>query len=90
MGSKLMAWTARLGVAISSAFLAASGFAAEAAVTPFKLGTFRAGDREFVGLVLQDTRVVDIAAANAAFEREHHGVAKVRPPGDMKELISRY
>ena len=35
---------------------------------PFKLGTFERGGKPFVGLVLKDTQVVDIAQANAAFE----------------------
>ena len=35
---------------------------------PFKLGTFEQNGRAFVGLVLRDTQVVDIAAANTAFE----------------------
>ncbi len=34
------------------------------AATPFKLGTFQENGREFIGLVLQDTQIVDIAAAN--------------------------
>jgi 2-keto-4-pentenoate hydratase/2-oxohepta-3-ene-1,7-dioic acid hydratase in catechol pathway len=40
--------------------------------------------------VLQDTRVFDIAAANAAFEKRNRKAAKVRAPADMKELITRY
>jgi 2-keto-4-pentenoate hydratase/2-oxohepta-3-ene-1,7-dioic acid hydratase in catechol pathway len=76
--------------AIASGLLACSVFAAEESGTPFKLGTFREGGREFLGLVLQDTRVVDISAANGAFERDHRQASKVRPPSDMKDLISRY
>src|SRR5215813_6702715 len=78
-----------LGLAVAACLHASLVVAAEAA-TPFKLGTFRDGSREFLGLVLQDKRVVDISAANAAFEREHRGAAKVRAPGDMQELIARY
>jgi 2-keto-4-pentenoate hydratase/2-oxohepta-3-ene-1,7-dioic acid hydratase in catechol pathway len=70
--------------------LAAAAFAADEGTTPFKLGTFSAGGRQFLGLVLQDSRVVDIAAANTAFEHNHRHDPKVRPPSDMKELISRY
>ena len=73
-----------------SGLLACTVFAAEQSPTPFKLGTFRDHGREFIGLVLQDTQVVDIAAANKAFERTHRQPPKVRPPADMKELISRY
>jgi len=75
---------------VVSGFLAGVAVGADQGATPFKLGTFRENGREFLGLVLQDTRVVDIAAANKSFERDHHQAPKVRPPLDMKELISRY
>jgi hypothetical protein len=83
MSTRVTTWTA----AIVGALLACPGWAADEGGTPFKLGTFRAGGRAFLGLVLQDTRVVDIAAANATFEREHRQASKVRPPADMQELI---
>ena len=35
---------------------------------PFKVGTFERTGQAFVGLVLRDSQVVDIAQANAAFE----------------------
>jgi 2-keto-4-pentenoate hydratase/2-oxohepta-3-ene-1,7-dioic acid hydratase in catechol pathway len=90
MSTRLATWAVQLGLAVAAAFPSASVLATEAGVTPFKLGTFREGNREFPGLVLRDTRVVDIAAANVAFERDHRREAKVRMPPDMKELISRY
>ena len=34
--------------------------------TPFKLGTFERQGRAFVGIVLRDTVVIDLAAANTA------------------------
>ncbi len=77
-------------VVFAAGLFGSSVWAAAEVVTPFKLGTFREGSREFLGLVLQDTRVIDIAAANAAYERDHRQAPKVRPPADMKELISRY
>ena len=89
MSSKLTR-AARLGMSILPALLVASVFAADEGTAPFKLGTFSEGGRQFLGLVLQDSRVVDIAAANTAFERDHRRSPKVRPPADMKELISRY
>ncbi len=52
---------------------------------PFKLGTFQERGRIFLGLILRDTLVVDIAEANAAIQ----GV-KPRIPSDMKDLIRRY
>ena len=87
MSVKSAVWVASIGLALVSGIPA---FAADQAGTPFKLGTFRTKGREFIGLVLQDTRVVDIAAADKAFERSHPRARKVRPPADMKELISRY
>ena len=61
-----------------------------AAREPFKLGTFERGGRPLIGVVLRDTQVVDLAEANAAFERRNAAGAKVRTPADMNELIERY
>jgi len=83
-------WVATIGLAVVTGLLACAVFAADQGATPFKLGTFRANGREFLGLVLQDTRVIDIVAANKAYERNHRQAPKVRPPADMKELITRY
>ena len=52
---------------------------------PFKLGTFADGAEPYVGLVLDDSLVVDIAQANDALPG---GQAVI--PEDMKELIVRY
>ena len=76
MSTRLATWAVQLGLAVAAAFPSASVLATEAGVTPFKLGTFREGNREFPGLVLRDTRVVDIAAANVAFERDHRREAR--------------
>jgi 2-keto-4-pentenoate hydratase/2-oxohepta-3-ene-1,7-dioic acid hydratase in catechol pathway len=57
---------------------------------PFKLGTFERNGRAFVGLVLRDTQVVDIAQANAAFEAANSGSPRLTAPADMKQLIVRY
>jgi 2-keto-4-pentenoate hydratase/2-oxohepta-3-ene-1,7-dioic acid hydratase in catechol pathway len=54
---------------------------------PFKLGTFEWQGRVFVGVVLTDEQVIDLAQADAA-------VPSARPkpaaPADMKDLIARY
>ena len=52
---------------------------------PFKLGTFEDGAEQFLGLVLNDSVVVNIDQANDA-------LAGQRPtmPSDMKELVVRY
>ena len=60
------------------------------APVPFKLGTFDQNGRVFVGLVLRDTQVVDIARANAAFEASNGSAPRLTAPADMKQLIARY
>jgi 2-keto-4-pentenoate hydratase/2-oxohepta-3-ene-1,7-dioic acid hydratase in catechol pathway len=70
-----------------AAGLAASA-AAQTAQKPFKLGTFERGGKQFIGVVLDDATVIDLAAANAALESR--GAGKMAMPADMKELITRY
>jgi len=57
---------------------------------PFKLGTFEQNGRTFLGMVLRDTQVVDIARANAAFESANGSAPRLTAPADMKQLIVRY
>ena len=57
---------------------------------PFKLGTFERQGRAFLGMVLRDVQVIDIAQANTAFEGRNPSAAKQAIPGDMKGLIARY
>jgi 2-keto-4-pentenoate hydratase/2-oxohepta-3-ene-1,7-dioic acid hydratase in catechol pathway len=75
---------------VTAALATGATFAADRNATPFKLGTFESNGKEFLGLVLQDSRVIDIAAANAAYEKRNRKAPKVRAPADMKELIARY
>jgi 2-keto-4-pentenoate hydratase/2-oxohepta-3-ene-1,7-dioic acid hydratase in catechol pathway len=56
----------------------------------FKLGTFEAGGRTFIGVVVNDAVVVDLEQANAAFEKQSAGAPRVAIPRDMKELIAKY
>jgi 2-keto-4-pentenoate hydratase/2-oxohepta-3-ene-1,7-dioic acid hydratase in catechol pathway len=56
--------------------------------TPFKLATFEAGGATRVGLVL-DTRVFDIAGANAALTKDER-LPAVAIPADMRSLIEEY
>jgi 2-keto-4-pentenoate hydratase/2-oxohepta-3-ene-1,7-dioic acid hydratase in catechol pathway len=58
-------------------------------VEPFKLGTFEIEGRQAVGLVLRDSIVVEIEAANRALERDP-AVVSVPMPADMRSLIARY
>jgi 2-keto-4-pentenoate hydratase/2-oxohepta-3-ene-1,7-dioic acid hydratase in catechol pathway len=54
---------------------------------PFKLGTFDQNGRSFVGVVLKDAIVIDLAQASAALKTP---ASKVAAPADMKDLIARY
>jgi 2-keto-4-pentenoate hydratase/2-oxohepta-3-ene-1,7-dioic acid hydratase in catechol pathway len=75
---------AALTVLAASAVTMAS---AQAPVTTgFKLGTFERKDMPFVGVVLRDTLVIDLAAADAAVMP----APSVAAPRDMKDLIARY
>ncbi|MGQ0734753.1 MAG: fumarylacetoacetate hydrolase family protein [Acidobacteriota bacterium] len=90
------------GAIIASAAVAAILTAGAAACTratdaqsggapvPYKVGTFERGGQPLVGLVLRDTQVVDIAAANTAFEAANASAPRLTPPSDMKDLIARY
>jgi 2-keto-4-pentenoate hydratase/2-oxohepta-3-ene-1,7-dioic acid hydratase in catechol pathway len=54
---------------------------------PFKLGTFERSGQPFVGIVLRDSVVIDLAAAHAAIRIGNTALAV---PRDMKDLIARY
>jgi 2-keto-4-pentenoate hydratase/2-oxohepta-3-ene-1,7-dioic acid hydratase in catechol pathway len=56
---------------------------------PFKLGIFELAGRQFVGAVVRDATVIDLARANELLQRQPHWVA-VPMARDMKELIGRY
>jgi len=58
---------------------------AETAVA-FKLGSFERDGRPFVGVVLRDALVIDLAAADAALP----AATRVDMPGEMKALVARY
>jgi 2,4-didehydro-3-deoxy-L-rhamnonate hydrolase len=81
-----------LVLALAVAVIATAGLGAQAgaAVVPFKLGTFEQGGRPFLGLVLRDTQIVDIARANTAYEAANASAQKLTAPADMKQLIARY
>jgi 2-keto-4-pentenoate hydratase/2-oxohepta-3-ene-1,7-dioic acid hydratase in catechol pathway len=75
-------------VATSRPIAAQSGPEAPAA-EPFKVGTFEIQGMPRIGLVLRDSLIVDIHAANAALERNPL-YPKVPMPANMLELIERY
>ena len=60
-----------------------------AVAEPFKLGTFRTTGQPFVGIVLKDSIVIDVAAANAELLMNPHMPA-VQVPADMRGIISAY
>ena len=90
MNRKTSGVACAVAICIASACVVSAANAAGEGGTPFKLGTFESKGKEFVGLVLQDKRVLDIAAANATFESRNAAAAKVAAPRNMKELIARY
>lgn len=65
--------------------LGASAMAQEPATT-FKLGTFERQGTAFVGVVLPNSTVIDLAAAHAAVTP----ASRLAAPTDMKDLIARY
>ncbi len=73
--------------AVAIGLLAEAPVGAQGAATPFKLGTFERQGRAFVGIVLQESTVIDLGAAHAAIRTPASTVA---PPSDMKDLIARY
>lgn len=68
---------------------ALSAQTADAVLAPFKVGTFAIDGVPTVGLVLRDSLIVELDAANRALERDPAYPA-VPMPADMLELIERY
>ncbi len=58
-------------------------------VEPFKVGTFEIDGSPAVGIVLRDSLIIELDAANDALERQASYPA-IPSPGDMLELIERY
>ena len=79
-----------LSLSLALAFSAAPAAPQTGAPEPFKLGTFKQGERTFLGLVLGDVKVADLPKANAAYESRNASAKKLAMPGDMIELIRRY
>ena len=80
--------TLALTLALSSA--APHAAAQTGASEPYKLGLFKQEGRTFVGVVLGDTRVIDLGKANAAYEGKTSSAKKLAMPADVMELINRY
>jgi 2-keto-4-pentenoate hydratase/2-oxohepta-3-ene-1,7-dioic acid hydratase in catechol pathway len=71
-----------VGIALGHSITAV---AAATDVRPFKVGTFDAQGRVFVGAVVEDSVVIDINAAAVALKRP-----AASAPRDMRDLIARY
>ena len=56
---------------------------------PFKVGTFEIDGAPTVGIVLRDSLIVELDAANAELEKDG-AYPQIPMPADMVELISRY
>jgi len=76
----------RIIVLLFSASIVSTVLAQTQTVAPFKLGTFQLRSRTFVGIVIGDSVVVDLAAASRAITP----ASNVMLPADMKDLITRY
>lgn len=62
---------------------------AVSSVEPFKVGTFEIGGAPTVGIVLRDSLIVDLGAANTALEINPM-YPHVSSPADMLDLIGQY
>jgi 2-keto-4-pentenoate hydratase/2-oxohepta-3-ene-1,7-dioic acid hydratase in catechol pathway len=71
---------------VAACSIASAAAGADSAV-PFKLGTFERNGRRFVGMVVKDSLVIDIASADAALEPGPNSLARL---SDMKDAIARY
>jgi 2-keto-4-pentenoate hydratase/2-oxohepta-3-ene-1,7-dioic acid hydratase in catechol pathway len=72
---------------LAAALVISTAALAQPAATPYKLGTFERQGRPFVGVVVRDAVVIDLAAAHAAVTSPASTLAA---PTDMKDLIARY
>ena len=74
---------------LSPALTAGQSGPSESSAEPFKLGTFEIEGHPTVGIVLRDSLVVDVQAANRSLERDPR-YPQIPAPADMLELIERY
>jgi 2-keto-4-pentenoate hydratase/2-oxohepta-3-ene-1,7-dioic acid hydratase in catechol pathway len=78
------------GIVVAGVLFAAGERTAAQSGEPYKLGTFAIDGKPTVGVVLRDSIVVDLAAANRDYETKNAAATKVTAPPDMKDLIARY
>ena len=80
----------RLALALALSYAVLPAMAQTGAVEPYKLGSFKQSGRAFLGLVLGDSRAVDLSRANAAYEGRNASAKKLAMPTEMVDLINRY
>lgn len=73
----------------ASALVSGQAPAGPKSAEPFKLGTFLIAGRPAVGIVLRDSLIIDVAAANRELQLQPEFVA-VTMPGDMLGVIEQY
>lgn len=86
---RVLAMLTALAVVVGGGAAAAQGNPAVSSAEPFKLGTFDLGGEPRIGVVLRDTLVVDLVAANRALERDP-SYPPIPIPPTMVDLIGRY
>ncbi len=83
----------RITLAVASLIVLASPMSLQAqsptSAEPFKVGTFEVQGAPTVGIVLRDSLIVELDAANTALEMDSSYPA-IPMPADMLELIGRY
>ena len=78
-----------VAIVVGAGSAAAQGNPAIDSAEPFKLGTFEIAGEPRLGIVLRDTLVVELTAANRALERDP-SYPPIPMPAAMVDLIGRY
>ena len=78
-----------VAIVVGAGSAAAQGNPAIDSAEPFKLGTFEIAGEPRIGIVLRDTLVVELAAANRTLERDP-SYPPIPMPAAMVDLIGRY
>lgn len=78
-----------VSVLFASLLLFSAAGSAQDIAEPFKVGTFEINGSPRVGIVLRDSLIIELGAANAALER-HASYPAIPAPANMIELIERY
>ena len=76
MWARLPGWLSAAFLIAGASFVTTEQAAAQAG-EPYKLGTFSIDGRPTVGVVLRDSIVIDLAAANREYETKNASAAKV-------------